>query len=293
VGAPDSQHIEGYADSVHGAAARRGDPDAPGCADCHGSHDIRSPKDPSSRVYQTNIPDTCGKCHFDAALTKRHHLLDVSAYENSVHAKMVGKNRLLYAAVCTDCHGTHDIQSPEGLMSPTNKRHVAATCGRCHDNIYKQYEQSIHGKAVARGVKDAPTCIDCHGEHGIQRKYGLPANRLSTYMNSYHGIANKFGDITVANCATCHGSHNVLPSSDPRSTVNKKNLPRTCGKCHPGAGVNFANGSIHVFPTMHRDVFVYWVRLAYRCFIFLLVGSFCGYILLDLIARWRGRLPGS
>jgi hypothetical protein len=27
--------------------------------------------------------------------------------------------------------------------------------------------------------------------------------------------------------------------------TNAKNLPQTCGKCHPGAGTRFAIGTIH------------------------------------------------
>jgi cytochrome b subunit of formate dehydrogenase len=40
--------------------------------------------------------------------------------------------------------------------------------------------------------------------------------------------------------------HNILPSSDPKSTINPKNLPKTCGKCHEGAGTRFAISQIHV-----------------------------------------------
>ncbi|MHB0913712.1 MAG: cytochrome c3 family protein [Armatimonadota bacterium] len=244
---------------------------------------------------------------------------DISGYTNSVHAKIIRKDRLVAAAVCTDCHGVHDIQAAAVPTSSANKAHVPATCGKCHAKIRSVYEKSVHGSALARGVKEAPVCTDCHGEHGIrpisaaassvssahvvatcskchenaliQRKYGLPAHRLATYMASYHGIANKYGQTTVANCATCHGDHNILPSSNPQSPVNKANLPKTCGGCHPGASANFAVGTIHVFPTKDGDVIVYWVRLAYRVFVAGLIGSFCMYIALDLLARWRGRIP--
>jgi hypothetical protein len=123
----------------------------------------------------------------------------------------------------------------------------------------------------------------------IERKYGLPANRLSTYIESYHGVANKYGDITVANCATCHGAHDIRPASDPKSSISKKNMPKTCGVCHPGASKNFAEGSVHVLPSSKKDKGVYWVRLFYTAFIVVLIGSFCAYIALDLIARWRRR----
>ena len=46
----------------------------------------------------------------------------------------------------------------------------------------------------------------------------------SSYLASYHGMASKVGSNTVANCASCHGVHNILPSSDPRSTINSRQL---------------------------------------------------------------------
>ncbi|MHB9037633.1 MAG: hypothetical protein ACYC64_13280 [Armatimonadota bacterium] len=320
VGAPDNSHIDLYADSVHGNALKKGDPDAPVCKTCHGTHCIRPTDDPKSTVYRANVPKTCGKCHFDPLFAKLHKLPSVKKYKESVHARAVEQgDEFDIAAVCTDCHGVHDIESSGKKGSSVSRPHVPDTCGKCHDQELKDYQASIHGKAAARGVQSAPVCTDCHGEHliskpsnpdspvyptrvaatcskchediKIQHKYGLPADRLSSYISSYHGVANKYGDVTVANCATCHGAHDVLPSDDPKSAVNKKNLPETCGKCHPGAGKNFAAGSIHVLPSTKRDVIVYWVRTFYMLFVVGMIGSFCGYILLDLRARWIGRLP--
>lgn len=319
-GAPDISHIDAFADSVHGAAMKKGDPDAPGCASCHGTHDIKPASDPQSMTYRGNVPTTCGGCHFDAAFAKRHKIQSVKGYTDSVHAKVaMRENGFDAAAVCTDCHGVHDIKAPGEPRSSVGRLRVPDTCGRCHADIRRQYIESIHGKAVATGVLNAPVCTDCHGEHNIvdnsapqspvypthvvatcskchenkqiQSQYGLPADRLSSYISSYHGVANKFGDVTVANCATCHGAHGILPSSDPHSAINKANLPKTCGKCHPNAGKNFAVGSIHVIPTAKQDRIVFWVRTFYILFVVGLMSSFCGYILLDLRARWIGRLP--
>jgi hypothetical protein len=36
------------------------------CYDCHGIHNVRSPKDQSSMVYPANLQKTCQKCHADA-----------------------------------------------------------------------------------------------------------------------------------------------------------------------------------------------------------------------------------
>jgi len=320
VGAPDTTHIDRFTDSVHGGALQKGDPDAPQCMTCHGSHNIKPATDPKSMIHRTHVAATCGKCHFSPAFVKRHKLKNIAKYNDSVHAKIVEVNHeYTTAAVCTDCHGVHDIKAPGRSESSVSRPNVPETCGKCHKTEYFKYKASIHGTAVAQGVKSAPVCTNCHGEHlinkpsspespvypthivatcskchedaKIQRKYGLPADRLSTYMGSFHGVANKYGDITVANCATCHGAHNVLPSSDPRSDVNKNNLVKTCGACHPNASKNFAKGTIHLDPSPKRDVIVFWIRLFYMLFVVGIISSFVGYIILDLRARWIGRLP--
>lgn len=320
VGAPNLDEAKEYADSVHGRAVARDDDDAPKCKNCHGYHDVRPPSDPKSSVHRSRVAETCGKCHGDISLAKRHNIPIKKAYhlyETSVHGKAVSGRGILAAAECVDCHGAHTIKAAADPMSNVNKQHVPQTCGKCHSRILKEYEQSVHGKAVAKGIKDAPVCTNCHGEHNIKRpaetgstvypthivatcskchedakiqnRFGLSANRLGTYIDSYHGVANKFGETTVANCATCHGSHGILPSSNPKSMTNKKNLPHTCGKCHPGATENFAKGSIHVDPGSKRDGAVYWVRVFYTVFIVGLIGSFIIYIALDILSRLRRR----
>ncbi|MGC8916564.1 MAG: hypothetical protein ACP5NF_06250 [Thermoanaerobaculum sp.] len=88
----------------------------------------------------------------------------------------------------------------------------------------------------------------------FNEKYEIPINPVKTFKHSFHGIANELGSVKVANCASCHTSHAVLPPSDPASSVNPQNIPRTCGKegCHPGANVNYARGRFHVDPS-RRD----------------------------------------
>ena len=54
------------------------------------------------------------------------------------------------------------------------------------------------------------------------------------------------GSSAVANCASCHGVHNILPSSDPKSTINHANLAHTCGQCHPGANDKFIANKVHL-----------------------------------------------
>ncbi len=191
---------------------------------------------------------------------------------------------------------------------------VPKTCSKCHTQIAKVYEQSIHGEQLADGNLDAPACTDCHGEHNILKhtnpkspvafqnlskevcspchssvkltsKYNLSPDRLSTFEDSYHGLALEGGSTVVANCASCHGVHNIKPPSDPTSTVNKANLAKTCGKCHPGANQNFAVGKIHVSIQEKTEPVLYWIATTYIIMIFSIIGFMFLHNLLDFIKK--------
>jgi cytochrome b subunit of formate dehydrogenase len=207
--------------------------------------------------------------------------------------------------VCTDCHGTHEILGPIDPNSPIFKLNVPATCGKCHAAVKEEFVQSIHGQALSHGNGQAPACTDCHGIHAIQshldpnssvsapnlalvtcarchegvrlsQEFGVEGRRSSTYLASYHGLASKLGSQVVANCASCHGVHNILPSSDPRSTIARQNLVRTCGQCHPGVTENFALSKVHVDTPLSADigsVAVRWIRRFYLSMIFTVIGG--------------------
>jgi len=36
----------------------------------------------------------------------------------------------------------------------------------------------------------------------------------------------------AATCNNCHASHQILRANDPKSTVYRENIPKTCGSCH-------------------------------------------------------------
>jgi cytochrome b subunit of formate dehydrogenase len=42
----------------------------------------------------------------------------------------------------------------------------------------------------------------------------------------------KQGLTVTAVCSDCHTAHNVLPHTDPRSSIFRDNVPKTCAKCH-------------------------------------------------------------
>jgi formate dehydrogenase gamma subunit len=300
----DAQQV--YSQSLHAKAIQNGIGKAASCLDCHGSpHEIKPSADVSSKTNHANIAATCGACHGEkfvmegTGISNRPFL----SYKESVHGRAVAAGNAK-AAVCTDCHGSHDIRPPSDVQSSIFKFNVPKTCGQCHASVATEFNSSIHGQAIARGNSQAPVCTDCHGIHAIKphidptssvaaqalarttcakchdgvklsEEFGVPGKRVSTYLDSYHGLASKLGSSTVANCASCHGVHNIYPSSDPRSTINVAHLSETCGKCHPGASENFIRGKVHLDAPGAQDVgsvATRWVRWIYTGLIVGVIG---------------------
>lgn len=54
---------DNYSDYYHGAAYNQGASDAPACWQCHGYHDVLPSDDRQSAVHESNLEETCGKCH--------------------------------------------------------------------------------------------------------------------------------------------------------------------------------------------------------------------------------------
>jgi formate dehydrogenase gamma subunit len=317
-----------FAGSVHGHIGdkRNGSspfPAADPCAKCHGVHDVRAVDDAQSRVYFRNIPKTCGSCHQDLAIVGPGGLTTApfDDYQKSVHGlKLEDPNAK--PAVCTDCHGSHDIKLAKDPSSPINPFNVPATCGLCHKQEFADFSGSVHGLAAARGVTAAPTCPDCHGIHTIKlvaaagatpaeerlvrttcpachasdaltSARGVKDQRVASYFGSYHGLASKRGSERVADCASCHGIHAIYPSSDPRSRVAAANLQTTCGGCHPGASVQFTRGPVHFQATgeASQDVVIArWVSRVYWVLLFAVIGGMLAHNAIILSWHVRRRL---
>ncbi|MBL8211711.1 MAG: cytochrome b/b6 domain-containing protein [Bryobacterales bacterium] len=241
------------------------------CDTCHDQH--------TAYPHPKNAPKPeCSSCHSDIN----------KMFVMSVHGRERAKGNT-GAPECASCHGSaHEVTS---ATTEAFRKTVPETCGMCHSEIGEQFQKSEHGKALTAGVKEAPTCTDCHGEHAILEKsrkdspvnkaqirdtcarchgdlrlagrFGLPADRITSFDASFHGLAAKGGSQTVANCASCHGFHTVLKSSDPNSMTHPTNLAKTCGQCHPGAGDRFALGTIHWLEGGQEPGGVRYVRLFY------------------------------
>jgi Doubled CXXCH motif (Paired_CXXCH_1) len=81
------------------------------------------------------------------------------SYQESVHGRAVEKGSVK-AAVCTDCHGSHESIPANDAKSPIYRFNVPGTCGKCHTDVQQKFMASIHGQGIARGNGLAPVCTD-------------------------------------------------------------------------------------------------------------------------------------
>ena len=231
----------------------------PACVDCHQPHKVRNV------FYDLGMANAdCMRCHNDVNLKARDgRTMFVNAPEiaDSRHAKIA----------CSQCHSEVQVSHVRPCETITHK----VDCSKCHDAIGDDYTRSIHGQLTAKNDPVAPHCKDCHGTHGILGKTdpksatfptnipnlcsrchaegkkaalrytGAQHNIIQNYTESIHGKGLLDSGLTVtATCTSCHTAHRILPAKDPDSTVNPKNVPSTCGKCHNGIEAQFVK-SVH------------------------------------------------
>jgi hypothetical protein len=195
----------------------------------------------------------CLMCHGDDSLTGTRNGKTISVFveekklSSSVHADVE----------CISCHV--DLEGTDAHDENVKK----AKCYLCHDDIQGRYDQSLHGKAFARGDRLAPVCQDCHGSHDIlpvknlkskvapinipglcgrchkegtqvQLQRNIPQTHiLENYSESLHGEGLlKKGLVVTATCVSCHTAHDILPHTDSKSSIARKNIASTCAKCH-------------------------------------------------------------
>ena len=293
--------------------------EAPRCSDCHGAHAISRSNLSTSPVYFRNIAETCTRCHGSKEVIERGGIAIPGAarmYQKSIHNIAIVEKGLNKSATCVDCHGAHDLKDRFDPSSPIYRTNVPETCGKCHYGVFTIFRESVHGVAFYRGVPDAPGCTDCHGEHEIRRaedprspvsfmavsektcpschaaeklaeRYGVETGKVKGYRESFHGLSQRLGDRTVANCSSCHGVHEIFRTADPRSTVNPKNLPVTCGQCHPGATENFAKGNIHAGAGGIGGSVKFWVERIYIWLIVVVIGGMLLHNGADYLRKMR------
>ncbi len=165
-GKPDPKHerlsvvmkqVDSYMHSVHAQPniADQSKTNAT-CHDCHDAHNIGKLGSESRADHRLKNPEVCGKCHEEQK----------QAYQTSIHGKEVLENKNSDAAVCSDCHTTHNISSTD---KDKTKLNITKNCGSCHDKSLKTYLSSYHGQVSRLGYAHTAKCFDCHGSHDLKK----------------------------------------------------------------------------------------------------------------------------
>jgi hypothetical protein len=172
--------LEKYRTSVHGDRNAHGDSKVAECASCHGSHDIRPAKDAKSSIYPVNIPQTCAKCHADAAYMTPYAIPtdQYEKYVKSVHGVALLEKHDTGAPACNSCHGNHGA-TPPGVQS------ISKVCGTCHTLNAELFGSSSHKKVFDE--RKIPECESCHSNHLVE-----------------HATQELLGVTTGTTCARCH-----------------------------------------------------------------------------------------
>lgn len=162
------------------------------------------------KAKRPQVPERCGRCHSDVQRMNPYGMRtdQVAAYWTSGHGRTLAEKKDDRVAVCSDCHGVHDILRSSDPKSRTNPVNVPATCGRCH------------------------------ADRALMAEFQLPVEVVEEYRHSVHGeLLLQQHDTGAPTCATCHGNHAATPPGF--ATVGA-----VCGKCHLHASKNFET-SVH------------------------------------------------
>lgn len=226
------------------------------CVDCHGGNPRTLERGAAhgagfrGRIRRADEPRLCASCHSDVARMRPYDLpVDQWAlYQTSGHGRALARGDAR-VAVCSSCHGAHEIRPASDPASRTYDLNIARTCGTCHGDsalfvsrpaagrAWQEYQGSVHAQALfERGNRRAPTCVSCHGVHGAAPPevgdVGKVCGHCHTaerrwFAEGAHG--RRMAAKGFSQCASCHGDHETEAAQPAR-------LGTQCSTCHgPGS----------------------------------------------------------
>lgn len=234
------------------------------CADCHGGNrgeedgDVAMSPEAGFIGAPTSleIPGFCARCHSDPEYMRGHNprlpVDQLTLYRTSSHGILNGQGDEK-VATCVSCHGSHNTRPASEPKSPIHPVNLAETCGHCHSDPnlmepygfphdqVRDYYQSVHWKMISEGGDlSAPTCNDCHGNHGA-----LPpdVSHISGVCGQCH-VRNRelflqspknsiFIENDLPQCETCHGNHAIGHLGDEQVGLREGSV---CADCHDDDG---------------------------------------------------------
>jgi hypothetical protein len=271
-----TQPVEDYKADIHAAKGF-------GCVACHGGDPNIVGLEAKDRKKGyigkpagSQVIDGCGKCHSDGAFMRQYNpslrVDQVAEYYTSVHGKRLKDKKDQKVATCASCHKPHAIRPANDARSSIHPLRVADTCGACHANkdhmaSYKiatdqveKYKKSVHWKMMAtKGDLSAPTCNDCHGNHGAAPP-GISAvvnvcgqcHAVNSELFNKSSHSKIFAQMGIPGCATCHSNHEIVETGDKMLSSGDKSA---CATCHPpgSSGAQLAAGMLGAIERLEKS----------------------------------------
>ncbi len=196
--------------------------------------------------------DTCFDCHMVMEGMSHH-------FTNDVHfTKEIS---------CATCHGGDQNESDQNISMSSSRgfkvrvrpQGIPEFCGKCHADTnvmskfsqthvdqLEQYENSVHGKALAAGKRRVAECVNCHSVHDTravtdplstaspqrisQTCARCHASAGSAFASSPHG--RRFQTARLPGCTVCHSAH----ATEPATIAMLTGSTSVCARCHrPGS----------------------------------------------------------
>jgi len=248
-----SDPVKSYIDDVHAAKGF-------GCVACHGGDPTvagMAAMDPAKgyvgKPEREQLSSLCGRCHSDAQFMKQYNpslrVDQEREYLTSVHGQRLARENDTRVATCVSCHPAHGIRPPSDPNSSVHPLQVAETCGACHASAdymasygiptdqKEKYERSIHWTMLSEEHDlSAPTCNDCHGNHGAAPPgvswVGNTCGQCHSVMADFFAQslhAKLFPMLGVPGCAACHNNHEIQQAGDELLGFGEG---AACVKCH-------------------------------------------------------------
>lgn len=230
------------------------------CVSCHGGDGTLpglEAMDPAKgyigKPKGQEVIQVCGRCHSDARFMRRYNpsirVDQVTEYYTSIHGQRLRTVGDPKVATCANCHAAHRIRPPSDPRSSVYPLHVADTCGSCHANEkymapYKiptdqlaKYKKSVHWMMMSvKGDLSAPTCNDCHGNHGAAPP-GISwvgnvcgqCHSLNAELFAKSRHSQVFVQMGFPGCAICHGNHDIAATGESMLGLQEGAI---CARCH-------------------------------------------------------------
>ncbi len=263
------------------------------CRDCH-TYITKIPHDPVTQTI-----NCANQCHIKPpfAQDKFSHEKIIDIYDQSAHGIGPEDSDELKNAkpFCKYCHLNPMYTQISEKTVPY--RESLQRCFNCHPQrgviqAYKHMAHRLRKKTSRSSPEIVELCATCHQDTDLMKRLKVPERAVTaveSYNRSIHGKLVQLGSEKAANCVSCHATnalHDIYKKDDPRGTIYKDNISKTCNQCHEKTNDWFIKIAVHPSETHEGNPIIYLVSIFFRMALYGAVLSMVGLMLFETFGRW-------